>query len=450
MSFSKDFVWGVATASYQIEGAAYADGKGLNTWDVFSRTPGKTWEGCTGDVACDHYHCFKEDVAIMKQVGLKAYRLSISWSRVLPDGTGKPNPKGLEFYDALMDELLAAGITPWVTLFHWDYPYELFFRGGWLNRDSPAWFAEYTSLVVKHLSDRVQHWMTINEPQVFLQHGHVDGTHAPGLKLDWPDVLRATHNVLLSHGRAVQVIRAEAKKKPIVGFAPVGRTCIPTSDKPQDIEAARWAMFAMNEKNLWSNSWFSDPIFFKQYPEDGLKLFGSAVPQVGAGDMELIGQPMDFYGMNTYRGMFVKMGSEGKPESVPLSSSRAQTTYYWEITPEALYWGPRFFYERYHKPIVVTENGMPNTDWIHTDGKVHDPQRIDYTSRYLQQLKKASMDGVLVRGYFHWSLIDNFEWAEGYRQRFGLIYVDYPTQKRVPKDSADWYKQVIATNGENL
>jgi beta-glucosidase len=450
MSFSKDFVWGAATASYQIEGAAYADGKGINTWDVFSHIPGKVWESCTGDVACDHYHTFKEDVALMKQIGLKAYRMSISWSRVLPDGTGKPNPKGLKFYDALINELLTAGITPWVTLFHWDYPYQLFYRGGWLNSDSPLWFAEYTSLVVKHLSDRVQNWMTINEPQVFLQHGHKEGTHAPGLDLDWPDVLRATHNVLLSHGRAVQVIRAEAKKKPMIGFAPVGWTCMPAGDKPEDIDAARVAMFAINEKHLWSNSWFSDPIFFKEYPEDGLKLFGSAVPLVGAGDMELIGQPLDFYGMNTYRGYFVKMGSNGTPEIIPYSSTNARTAYEWEITPEALYWGPRFFYERYHQPIVVTENGMSNLDWVHTDGKVHDPQRIDFTSRYLQQLKKAAEEGVPIQGYFHWSVMDNFEWAAGFQQRFGLVFVDYPSQKRVLKDSAYWYQSVISTNGDLL
>ena len=450
MTFPKDFIWGAASASYQVEGAAYEDGKGLNVWDMFCRTPGKVWESCTGDVACDQYHRFKEDVTLMKELGLKAHRFSISWSRVLPEGTGKPNPKGLAYYDALVDALLAAGITPWVTLFHWDYPYELFCRGGWLNPESPAWFAEYASLIVKQLSDRVQHWMTINEPQVFLHLGHVDGTHAPGLKLDWPEVLRAAHNTLLAHGRAVQVIRAEAKKTPTVGFAPVGVTSIPVSDSPADIEAARRGMFSVYEKSLWMNTWFSDPIFLKQYPEDGLALFGSALPKVDPGDMEIIGQPLDFYGMNTYQGEYVRAGRDGVPELVPMPNTRPQTHYYWSITPEALYWGPRFFYEQYKKPIVVTENGMSNTDWIHQDGKVHDPQRIDYTQRYLTQLKKACADGVEVKGYFHWSIMDNFEWAAGYRQRFGMVYVDYPTQKRVPKDSAYWYKDVIETNGKNL
>ena len=450
MSFPKDFVWGAAAAAYQVEGAAYEDGKGLNIWDTFCRTPGKIWEGCTGDTTCDHYHRFKDDVAVMKQVGLKAYRLSINWSRVLPEGTGKSNPKGLAFYDALIDALLAAGITPWVTLFHWDYPYDLFNRGGWLNPESPAWFEEYASLVVKHLSDRVQHWMTINEPQVFLQLGHVNGVHAPGLQMDWPEVLRATHHVLLAHGRAVQAIRAGAKKTPVVGFAPVGTVCMPVSDSAADIEAARREMFAVNDKSLWINTWFSDPIFFKHYPEDGVKLFGPAVPKFSAGDMEIIGQPLDFYGMNTYQGTFVKAGAHGNPEKVWLPNTRPQTLFYWGITPEALYWGPRFFHERYKAPIVVTENGLSNTDWIHQDGKVHDPQRIDFTRRYLQQLKKACTDGIPVKGYFHWSIMDNFEWAEGYRQRFGMVYVDYPTQKRVLKDSAVWYNGVIASNGESL
>lgn len=450
MSFPKDFIWGAAAASHQVEGAVDEDGKGLNVWDVFSRTPGRVWEGCTGDIACDHYHRFREDVAVMKQIGLKAYRLSISWSRVLPGGTGKPNEKGLAFYDALIDELLGAGITPWVTLFHWDYPYELFCRGGWLNPECPAWFEEYTMLLMKHLSDRVQHWMTINEPQVFIQFGHVEGLHAPGLKLEWPEVLRAAHHVLLSHGRAVQVIRGDARQKPTIGFAPVGSTCMPASNTLEDREAAREAMFAVNKKNLWMNAWFSDPIFLGHYPEDGLKLFGPAVPHIKSGDMEMINQPLDFYGMNTYFGDFIKRGAEGKPETVSLPNTRAQTLFYWPVTPEALYWGPRFFYERYHKPIVVTENGISNMDWIHTDGRVHDSQRIDFTSRYLLQLKKAAADGVPLKGYFHWSIMDNFEWAEGYRQRFGLVYVDYPTQKRVLKDSAGWYKEIIATNGECL
>jgi beta-glucosidase len=450
MSFRKDFVWGAATAAYQIEGAAYEDGKGLSTWDVFCRAPGKIWEGCTGEVACDHYHRYKEDVAAMKAIGLKAYRLSLSWPRLLPEGVGRPNEQGLAFYDALIDELLAAGITPWVTLFHWDYPYELFYRGGWLNPDSPGWFAEYAGLVVKRYSDRVSHWMTINEPQVFLQMGHADGSHAPGLQLDWPELLRAAHHVLLAHGRAVQVLRSGARTPPSIGFAPVGETRMPATDRPEDIAAAGRAMFAVNTRSLWSNAWFSDPIFFGHYPEDGLASFGAAVPSYNDADMKTISEPLDFYGMNTYRGEFIRADAHGAPELVPLPNTRPHSLFYWQITPAALYWGPRFFYERYHQPIVVTENGVSNTDWVHLDGRIHDLQRIDFTRRYLRQLARASEEGIPVLGYFHWSLMDNFEWAEGYRQRFGLVYVDYATQKRVPKDSAEWYAKLIDTNGRIL
>jgi beta-glucosidase len=450
MSFPKNFVWGAASAAYQVEGAAYADGKGLNTWDMFCRTPGAIWEGNTGEIACDQYHRYKDDVAIMKTMGLKAYRLSINWSRVLPEGTGKPNPKGLAFYEALIDELLSAGITPWVTLFHWDYPYELYWRGGWLNPASSDWFAEYAKLVVDHLSDRVQHWMTINEPQVFLQNGHIEGTHAPGLRLALPEALRAAHNVLLGHGKAVQAIRAGAKKPPQVGFAFVGGANFPDSEKPEDIEAARMASFNVYQKDLWSNSWFADPIFFKHYPEDGLKLFGAAAPKVSPGDMDIISQPVDFYGMNTYFGARIRRGANGLSEEVQPPVGHTVTLFHWRIQPETLYWTPRFLYERYKTPVYITENGMSDIDFVHLDGKVHDPQRIDFTRRYLRMVRKAIEDNVDIRGYFHWSLTDNFEWAEGFKQRFGLVYIDFPTGKRIPKDSAEWYRQVIATNGENL
>lgn len=450
MAFPKNFVWGAASAAYQVEGAAFEDGKGLNTWDMFCRVPGAIWEGNTGEVACDQYHRYPEDIAIMKSMGLKAYRFSINWSRVLPEGTGRINSKGLAFYDALIDGLLENGITPWVTLFHWDYPYELYCRGGWLNPASSDWFAEYARVVTDHLSDRVQHWMTINEPQVFLQMGHIDGIHAPGLKLALPEALRASHNVLLAHGKAVQVIRAGAKKPPQVGFAFVGVANYPDSDRPEDIEAARAASFEVVQKDLWSNSWFADPIFFKHYPEDGLRLFGDAAPAVHAGDMEIISQPVDFYGMNTYFGTRIRRGADGKPEPVALPVGHPVTLFHWAIVPETLYWTPRFLYERYKVPVYITENGMGGMDFVHLDGKVHDPQRIDFLRRYIGSVRKAIEDGVNLRGYFHWSLTDNFEWAEGYKQRFGLVYIDYPTGKRIPKDSADWYARVIASDGKEL
>jgi beta-glucosidase len=450
MSFPEDFVWGAAAASYQIEGGAYDDGKGLSVWDMMCRQPGKIWEGNTGDVSCDHYHRYQEDARLMGEIGLKAYRLSICWPRVLPEGTGKVNDKGLAFYDRLIDALLENGVQPWVTLFHWDYPYDLYCRGGWLNRDSSDWFAEYTGVIVDKLSDRVSHWMTLNEPQVFIDAGHRTGRHAPGLQLGFRDVLTAAHNSLLAHSKSVQVIRARARKKPFVGAAPVGVTMIPDSKSPQDIETARRRMFSVLEKDCMNNTWFADPMVLGSYPKDGLKLFESELPEFPDGDMKIICQPLDFYGANIYRGDIVRAAGDSGYELVTGSDGPALTTMEWRITPEALYWGPRFLFERYKLPVVITENGMANCDWIHTDGRVHDPQRIDFLTRYLREFGRAIDDGVDGRGYFIWTIMDNFEWAHGYKQRFGIIYVDFATGERTLKDSAYWYRDVIASNRKNL
>ncbi len=450
MSFPKNFVWGVAAASYQIEGAVKADGRGDSVWDMLCRKPGAIWSEQSGAEACNHYRHYKQDVALMKSLGVNAYRLSIAWPRVIPDGTGKVNAKGLAFYDKLIDELLAAGIQPYVTLFHWDYPLALYHRGGWLNRDSADWFADYTKVVVDKFSDRVKHWMTLNEPVCFTDAGHRTGAHAPGDKLAWAEVLRAAHNVLRAHGQAVQVIRARAKAKPVVGWAPCGRTCIPATDKPADIKAARQAMFQLTERNLWLHSWWSDPIFFGHYPADGLKVFGADAPQVEPGDMRTIQQPLDFFGVNIYGGDTIRAGKNGQPEVVSPATGHGLTGMDWQVTPAALYWGPRFLQERYKRPIYITENGMSGMDWIALDGQVHDPQRIDFLHRYLLELKRAVTDGIDIRGYFQWSVMDNFEWAYGYKQRFGLVYVDYPTQKRIPKDSFHWYRRVIESNGASL
>jgi len=343
--------------------------------------------------------------------------------------------------------LLAKKIEPWVTLFHWDYPYALFCRGGWLNPDSPDWFAEYSGVIADRLSDRVTHWMTQNEPQCFIGLGHQSGEHAPGLKLDFPQILQSTHHALLAHGKSVQVLRSRAKAKPLIGAAPVGVALIPASDSKADIEAARKRMFSITEKHYWNNTWYADPMIFGRYPEDGLAVFGKAVPDFPATDMETICQPLDFYGANMYWSDPVRATEDGGSEVVPFPTGPAVTTMGWKVVPETLYWGPRFLYERYKLPIVVTENGIANMDWVHLDGKVHDPQRIDYLRRYLQQYRRAIEDGVEGKGYFNWSVIDNFEWAHGYRQRFGLIYVDYASQKRILKDSAFWYQEVIRSNG---
>lgn len=448
MSFPPDFVWGVAASAYQIEGAAAVDGRGPSIWDTFCRTPGAVFQGHTGDVACDHYHRAAEDVGLIGEIGARAYRLSIAWPRVMPGGVGPVNAKGLAFYDRLVDRLLAAGIAPYVTLFHWDYPEALYHRGGWLNRDSAAWFAEYTHAVVGALSDRVTHWMTLNEPQVFLKFGHADGTNAPGLKLPLAEQLLATHHVLLAHGRGMQALRAAARRPVKAGWACVCVVKYPRT--PADVDAARAGTCAVAEPNLWNNTWHNDPVFRGEYPADGLRVFGGAMPKVDDADMGIIRQPMDFLGVNIYEGQPVRADADGAPVACVRPAGYPTTAFHWPVEPESLYWGPRFMHERYGVPIYITENGLSNTDWVSLDGQVHDPQRIDFTRRYLLALRRARADGVDVRGYFHWSLMDNFEWSAGYRERFGLVHVDFGTQTRTLKDSARWYRTVIERNGENL
>lgn len=438
-----DFIFGAATASYQIEGATYEDGKGLSIWDTCSHHPGFVRDSHTGDVACDHYHRYKEDVQLMKELGLDAYRLSISWPRILPDGKGKINRKGLDFYDRLLDEILENGITPYVTLFHWDLPYELYKQGGFLNGDIADWFAEYTNIVVSKFSDRVKHWITLNEPQCFIGHGLQIGAHAPFLKLPQRDVLTGVHNALLAHGKSVQVIRASSKQDAIIGFSPVGAGRSPATSKKEDIEAAKKEMFRTDIDSVFNAAWWSDAVFFGKYPEDGMKYHEKNLPEIKDGDMEIISQPVDFYGVNIYDCPRVYQGEDGEVKYVNLEPGFPRTNFDWPVTPEALYWGPKFLYERYKKPIIVTENGLASMDWVCEDGKVHDSYRIDFMSRYLKELEKASNEGVEINGYFAWSLLDNFEWAEGYYRRFGMVHVDFETLKRTPKDSYYWYKEYI-------
>jgi len=450
MAFRSDFVWGAGASSYQIEGAAREDGKGPSVWDEFCRQPGRIWSNQSGDVACDHYHRYGEDISLMKEIGLSAYRLSISWPRVIPGGTGAVNPTGLAFYDSLVDDLLRSDIVPYITLFHWDYPYELYRQGGWLARDSSDWFADYARVVVDKLSDRVRYWITLNEPQCFIGLGHQFGFHAPGDRLEFGRVLTAAHNALLAHGKAVQAIRTGSRTHPLIGLAPVGLVNTPATESPRDIAAARQSMFAITDRTCWNNTWWTDPVFLGRYPEDALALFGADMPAVNEGDMQTICQPLDFFGVNVYFSQPTRAGEDGRPEIVPLPAGQAMTAFNFPVLPEGLYWGPRFYWERYGLPILITENGMANIDWVAMDGAVHDPQRIDFLRRYLLELRRACGDGVDVLGYFQWSILDNFEWTEGYKQRFGLIYVDYPSQKRILKDSACWYGDVIASNGAGL
>lgn len=444
MTFDKSFVWGAATAAYQIEGAYKDDGKGLSIWDVFCTQEGRIFQGQTGNIACDHYHHYKEDVQLMREMGLKAYRFSISWPRVLPDGTGRINEKGLDFYDKLVNELIANGIEPYVTLYHWDYPYELQKKGGWLNPDSPKWFAEYTQVIVDRLSDRVKNWFTLNEPQCFIGLGHFDTRLAPGLKLSVKELLTAAHNTLLAHGMAVSVIRQRSKQKANIGFAPQGLVSFPATVCEADIQAAKQEMFSVKkERPVNNNVWWMDPVYKGEYPEEAWKLFEKEMPVIGPDDMKLISQPLDYFAINTYGGTPVFMNESGKPELLKRYDGYPENAREWPLDFDALYWGAKFFYERYKLPILMAENGIPTCDWVHLDGKVHDTNRIDFLQRNIMSLEKAAGEGVPMHGYFVWSLLDNMEWYTGYAKRFGLIYVDYPTSKRIIKDSGLWYKQFI-------
>ena len=452
MPFAKNFVWGAATSSYQIEGAWTEDGKGPSIWDVCCHEGGQVYENHTGDEACDHYHRFREDVALMKELGLRAYRFSISWPRLLPEGTGKVNEAGVRFYDALIDALLDAGIEPYATLYHWDLPYALHQRGGWMNPESPEWFGAYARLVAERFSDRVTHFFTLNEPQCFVGLGFLNGVHAPFLRSPLRDTFAMAHNALKAHGQAVRMLRRYGKRPLEIGYAPTSSAAIPDSETPEDIEAARQVMFSLPEDLrdwTWNAAWWSDPVLLGRYPQEGLERFAPYLPEITREDLELISEPIDVYAQNIYNGKRVRMGRDGRPELVKRYAGFPRTANGWPVTPEALYWGPKFLYERYQTPLYITENGLSCHDAVSLDGQVHDPNRIDFLARYLGQLKRAAGE-IDLRGYFQWSLMDNFEWEKGYSERFGLIYVDYRSQRRVLKDSALWYRDVIRANGETL
>ena len=446
MSFRKDFVWGTATASYQIEGAWNEDGRGLSVWDTFCHERGNVQEGHTGDVACDHYHRFREDIALMKSLGIRAYRFSLSWTRIFPKGVGEINAEGVRFYSDLIDELLKNGIEPYITLFHWDYPYELHRKGGWLNDESVGWFAEYAKTVAELFSDRCVHFITMNEPQCFIGSGYLKGVHAPGLDVSYKDAFQIAHNVLKAHGAAVIAMRKAAKQPILIGYAPTCTANYPLTEAPEDIEAARASLFAcppLGKGVFWSVSWWSDPVILGRYPEDGLAMYREYLPEITEEDMELIHQPLDFYGQNIYHGNAIRSDGKGGYAFAERSPGSPKTAIQWSVTPKCLRWGPRFLYERYRLPIYVTENGMSAHDAVSLDGRVHDPNRIDYLHRYLLELERSTDDGVDIGGYFLWSFMDNFEWAKGYTERFGIVYVNYETQERIPKDSAYWYRDWI-------
>jgi beta-glucosidase len=449
----------VSTSAYQIEGSRFANGAGECVWDQFSDQPGKIWGGNTAAVACDHYARVEEDFDLLRRLPLQAYHFTVSWPRVFPDGTGKPNEHGLAFYDRMVDALLRRGITPWVTLFHWDYPTALYEQGGWLNRDCARWFADYAALIVDRLSDRVEHFITLGEPECFVTAGSQKGQFAPGDVRPIRDVLQMGYNAFLAHGRGVQAMRAAARQPIKIALKVVGEPYFPCPaalserGREADIEAARELTFRVDARPHAPSTWYSalwmDPVYLGRYPEGVLEGYGSSAPKVHPDDLKVMSEPLDFFSLNTYRGGWARATAKG-PEAVPFPPGYPASAYDWPITPECMYWGPRFFHERYRLPIAITENGLAARDWVAMDGRIRDYDRIDFIRRSLLEVKRAVDDGIPIDGYFHWSLFDNFEWDQGYRVRFGLVHVDFATQVRTPKDSFDYYAKVMGTNGACL
>ena len=444
-SFPKDFRWGVATAAYQIEGAVNEGGRGESIWDIFVRKQGAIQNGDTGDVACDHYNRWREDVALISRLGLKNYRFSIAWSRVLPDGVGTVNQTGLDFYDKLVDELLKKKIEPFITLYHWDLPQRLQDKGGWANRETTDAFANYVDVVSRRLGDRVKFWVTHNEPLVASFFGHGSGEHAPGIK-DNATALKVSHHLLLSHGKAVQVLRANDKaNKSKVGIVNVAIWVEPSSHKEGDVKAAERYDSAVRR-------WFYDPVFKGEYPQDVYDFYGAILRNkvflsIQNGDMKTIRTPIDFIGINYYTRNVVGAGFEPPVLITRKPPIGEPTEMGWEVYPQGLYnFLKRVQTDYAPKEIYITENGAAYKDEISTNGKVVDEKRIAYLREHFLQAHRAIEEGVPLKGYFIWSLMDNFEWSYGYSKRFGLVYVDYKTQKRIVKKSGEWFAQVVKRN----
>lgn len=434
MSFPKDFLWGAASAAAQVEGAYQADGKCLSIWDAAPLSKVKNGDTC--HLACDHYHRYQEDVALMRELGLKSYRFSVSWCRIMP-AEGEINPKGLQFYSDLVDELLKAGIEPLVTLYHWDLPLWVQEKGGWFSPKIVPLFRAYTKAVVDALSDRVTYWIPLNEPQCFIMNGHMVGAHAP-FSHRYLALSRLTRNCLMANKASVDTIRQYAKKPPKIGIAMAASSFIPASESAEDIEKARYLTFE-GPAGTMSNRWFADPIF------KGKPVTAYGVYRTRKSDMPKIRCDLDFIGVNVYS----PMQKDWKDHSNQWPEEK-KTSMGWLIDGRCLYWTIRFFHERYGLPVMVTENGMADSDKVSEDGCVHDPKRVKFLHEYLGNVKRAADEGIPILGYQHWSVMDNFEWAEGYGPRFGLIHVDYETQKRTLKDSALEYRKIIETNGEAL
>jgi beta-glucosidase len=437
--FPKDFKWGCATAAYQIEGAAREDGRGPTNWDVFCQTPGKVANGDTGDVACDSYHRYPADVELLKNLGVHSYRMSLAWSRIFPEGRGTPNQKGVDYYNRVVDSLLAAGIEPYVTMFHWDLPQAL--PGGWQSRDTAYAYADFAGFMAGKLSDRVRQIMTVNELRCFTDLGHQVGVHAPGLKLAPAEVNQVRHHGVLAHGLGVQAIRAHAKAGTQVGIADNTTIYVPVIETPEHIAAAKKAT---REKNAM----FLTAIMEGRYIDEYLHEQGAAAPRVEAGDMKAIGSPLDFVALNIYAPEWVRAddGPSGYAHIPHVGSSPHMASPWLIVGPEVAYWGVRQVSELWKPEVLyISENGASADDPV-TNGRIDDADRVMYLRNYIGSFHRALAEGYPLKGYFLWSLMDNFEWADGYTKRFGIHYTDFATQKRVPKLSAAWYKEVIRQN----
>jgi beta-glucosidase len=441
-TFPAGFLWGCSTASYQVEGAAHQGGRGPSIWDTFSHTPGKTDHGDTGDVADDFYHRYPQDIALMQSLGVKAFRFSVSWTRIFPTGVGAPNAQGIDFYKRLLDALRTAGIQPYCTLYHWDLPQPLQDRGGWQNRDTAKLFADFAGYTAGQLGDRCNHFMTMNEMRTFVEQGYQVGKHAPGLHLDAKSLAQLTHYVVLGHGLSIQAIRAHTPAGTRVGIADNPIPTVPVIESPEQIAAARIAMREENAQYL-------TVMMEGRYTDWYLKRLGAAAPQFTPAELAVISSPMDFVGINIYQPTWVRAdASEPGYTVVPNPSSYPTMLSPWlSIGPDALYWGPRLVADLWKvSEIYITENGTSAADTVAPDGNIYDTDRVMFLRSYLTQLQRAAADGVPIKGYFLWSLLDNFEWNDGYQKRFGITYVDFATQKRTPKLSADFYRHVIADN----
>jgi len=442
--FPENFLWGTATSAYQIEGSPLVDGAGPSIWHRFCHSPGRVRDGDTGDIACDHYARFRDDVALMADLGLNAYRFSISWSRILPEGRGRVNARGVAFYERLVDALLERGIQPMATLYHWDLPAALDDRGGWLNPDIAPWFADYASVMYRALDDRVRLWTTLNEPWVVMDGGYLHGALAPGHRSLYEAPI-ASHHLLLAHAAAVEAYRADGRNS--VGLVVNLEPKYAATDSEVDRAATARADAYMNRHYL-------DPVLLGTYPEELADIFGPAWPEFPAAELERIRQPIDFLGVNYY----TRNVTRDDPAALPVRAGRvrqprhAHTETDWEVYPDGLFDTLKWVRQRYGPmPLYVTENGAAFYDPpAATNGRVDDPLRVEYYHNHIAAVQRAIRDGVDVRGYFAWSLLDNFEWAHGYSKRFGIVHVDYETQKRTPKASAVYYSEVIASRGAVL